>query len=247
MTKKIKNVSVIILAAGDSRRMKLENKKSKIFMNICEKPCLFYSLNEFRKCVYTKEIIIVCKEEHKQLAEEIINKNDDITYKVVKGGKTRQESVFNGFKSTSNTDYLVIHDAARCLITKDLINKVIISAIQNDSCAVLGVPVKDTIKVIETVEDKNTVKYTADREFLWQIQTPQVLKKNLYAFCINEAIKENKVFTDDSQLIENYSKSKISVIMGDYNNFKLTTKEDVFLAESILKIKANAESLKKNE
>ena len=121
--------------------------------------------------------------------------------KVVKGGKTRQESVFNGFKSTSNTDYLVIHDAARCLITKDLINKVIISAIQNDSCAVLGVPVKDTIKVIETVEDKNTVKYTADREFLWQIQTPQVLKK----------------------------------------------KEDVFLAESILKIKANAESLKKNE
>lgn len=236
MTKKNKNISAIILAAGDSRRMNLEYGQSKAFMNICGKPCLYYSLSAFCACSFIKEVIIVCKSEHKHLVKKLIKDSESNFYKIVTGGKTRQESVFNGFKnSREDTEYLIIHDAARCLITKDLIIKVTSSAIKNESCAVLGVPVKDTIKVVKTAKNENIVKYTKNRDFLWHIQTPQVLKKDLYHFCIEKAIKEGRVFSDDSQLIENYNESKIYVVLSDYNNFKLTTVEDIFLAESIIK------------
>jgi 2-C-methyl-D-erythritol 4-phosphate cytidylyltransferase len=130
---------------------------------------------------------------------------------------------------------LLIHDAARCLITKELINKVTLSAIKSRSCAILGVPVKDTIKVVETIENENIVKETKNRDSLWQIQTPQVIRKDLYRFCIKKAIKENKIFTDDSQLIENYTDAKVCVVLGEYDNLKLTTREDICIIESLLK------------
>ena len=236
MTKDTKSISAIILASGDSRRMKLECENSKIFMSISGKPCLSYSLNTFRECSFIKEFIVVCKDKDKQKVKSLIEDDKSNCYKIITGGKTRQESVFNGFINSSKyTDYLLIHDAARCLITKELINKVTLSAIKSRSCAILGVPVKDTIKVVETIENENIVKETKNRDSLWQIQTPQVIRKDLYRFCIKKAIKENKVFTDDSQLIENYTDAKVCVVLGEYDNLKLTTREDICIIESLLK------------
>lgn len=241
---KKKITSAIILAAGNSSRMNLENGNSKIFMKILGKPCLFYSLKAFEKCSFVKEIIVVCKDEHRALVKNIIknNKNKGF-YKIVTGGKSRQESVFNGFKNVSDAcEYLIIHDAARCLITEELINKLMVNVTENSCfCAVLGVPVKDTIKTVKAEKSGSfVVTSTEPRENLWQIQTPQVLKKDLYEHCIQMAISENKTFTDDSQLVEKYSKNKVNVILGDYSNIKLTTPEDIFVVESILaKINTN--------
>lgn len=230
--------SAIILAAGNSSRMHLKDGNSKIFMNFQGKPCIFYSLEAFKKCRFIKEFIIVCKDEHRLLVKSIIKDDGENFYKIVTGGKNRQESVFNGFKNVNSAcEYLIIHDAARCLVTERLINKLVANTVKNAGCcAVLGVPVKDTIKKVKTDDAGNFVAMSTEpRELLWQIQTPQILKKDLYEHCIQMAINENKIFTDDSQLVENYSQVKVQVVPGDYSNIKLTTPEDIFIVEGLLK------------
>ena len=231
----IKNfyISAILLAAGNSSRMELGPGESKIFVKILEKPCIYYTLLAFSECKFLDEIIIVCKEEHVKKMKEIADELK-INCKIVAGGNSRQQSVLGGVKWTSpRSDFLVIHDAARCLVTKDLIERVVKDATEKNMCSILGVPVKDTIKA---VKDGNlVVEKTLKRDSLFAVQTPQVLKKKLYLNCINKAIKDGKDFTDDGQLIENYTEEKVHVTPGEYSNVKLTTKSDVPVMENILK------------
>lgn len=235
----IKNfyISAIILAAGNSSRMGLGSGESKVFLKILGKPCIYYTLLAFSECKFLDEIIIVCKEEHKEKIKELAAELK-INCRTVSGGNSRQQSVINGVKATNpKSDFLVIHDAARCLITKDLIEKVIKDATEKNMCSILGVPVKDTIKV---VKDGNLVEKTLKRDSLFMVQTPQVLKKGLYLNSIEKAIKDGKDFTDDSQLIESYTKEKVHVTLGEYSNVKLTTKSDIPIVENILKAKSKA-------
>ena len=229
-------ISAIILAAGDSRRMQLDDGCSKIFAKISGKPCLWYTLSAFSKCSFIDEIIVVCKSDHMSAVRSVSGELG-LTVRLVTGGNSRQSSAFNGTNATDGcSDYLVLHDAARCLITKKLIMDVLSNAVKFGDCSVLGVPVKDTVKVV----NKNFfVDRTLKRELLFNIQTPQVVKKDIYLKGLERAFRENKEFTDDSQIIENYTSSKVYITFGDYNNIKLTTPEDLVFAENFLKEREN--------
>lgn len=225
-------VSAIILAAGKSRRM----GKDKILMSICKKPTISYTLSAFEGSKLIDEIIIVGSQGNK---DEILKlaKNDNISkFKAFTfGGKTRQESALNGLKlCSSSATYFAIHDGARILITDKEIEKVVETAMEKKA-AVLGVPVKDTIKV---VNPEGKITYTPDRSSLWMIQTPQVFEKNLYLHAVREAKQSNLNYTDDSQLIENIGQS-VYVVEGSYSNIKLTTKEDIRICEDVMLSRTN--------
>ena len=222
-----KFVSAIILAAGKSRRM----GKDKILMDICGGPAILYTLLAFEKSKCINEIVVVGTEFNKEAILKIIKNNDISKFKsFVIGGQTRQESTFNGVKACSvEACYFAIHDGARILITDGEIQKVVKKAIEKNA-AVLGVPVKDTIK---SVDEEGRINCTPNRNKLWAAQTPQVFEKNLYLYAMDKARKDNFSYTDDSQLIENMNKC-VYMVEGLYSNIKLTTEDDIKACENII-------------
>lgn len=221
--------SAIILAAGNSTRM--EKDHSKIFEMLLKKPAILYTLKAFEDCDLINEIIIVCKEKDVDNIEYIVKHNHISKFSLFAlGGNNRQASVFSGINKINKlATHFAIHDAARVVITKNLIDKTIKKAFKTKA-AIVGVPVKDTLKYV----DKNgQIISTPERSMLWRAQTPQVFEKYLYINAMKKAIKSRFSFTDDSQLIENYGE-KVSMVMGDYNNIKLTTPEDITIIENIL-------------
>ena len=223
-------VSAIIVAAGSSTRMGKTISKQLIKLNGTE--VIVHTLKAFQHSESIDEIIVVCKEQDMDIIKFLAEQNS-IT-KVTGftcGGATRQESVKNGVAFVnSSTEYIAIHDGARPLISpKDIDNVVNNAAIYNSSA--LGVFVKDTIKVV----DKNGfITSTPDRSSLVAIYTPQVFKFNLYKQAMNQAEKEGKDYTDDCQLVEALGE-KVYVTCGSATNIKLTTPEDIIIAESFLK------------
>ena len=150
-------------------------------------------------------------------------------FNIVVGGETRQLSVYEGVTSTSNiTDLVVIHDGARPLVTVKVIEETIKVAAEFGAAAT-GVKVKDTVKV---VDDNDNIIDTPDRTYMRFIQTPQVFDKKLYLDAVN-TVENSKDFTDDCKLIEAYGKT-VKFVDGDYENIKITTPEDVELAEKLL-------------
>ena len=150
---------------------------------------------------------------------------------MVEGADTRQNSVFNGIKALSrDTDIVIIHDAVRPFIQRDLIERSIYTAIEFGG-AVIGVPVKDTIK---QVDGDGFIGATLDREMLWAVQTPQTFKYDIILKAHRQAMEDGFVGTDDSMLVER-SGFSVNMVMGSYSNIKITTKEDMVLANTILK------------
>lgn len=222
-------ISVVIAAAGLSSRMK--TKVNKQFLNINSKPVLGHTLEAFENCSYIDEIILVTQEiELENCKKNIVNKYKlNKVKKIVIGGSTREESVYNGIREISDkTDIIISHDGARPFIKDKYIVNSIKYAIKNDAC-ILGVPVKDTIKVIR---DKK-VEDTPEREKLWAIQTPQTFKREILEEAYKVAFETGFTGTDDSSLVENIGVD-VKVIVGDYNNIKITTLEDMLLANSIV-------------
>lgn len=223
-------VSAIIVAAGSSTRMGKTISKQLIKLNGTE--VIVHTLKAFQHSESIDEIIVVCREQDMDIIK-ILAEQNSIT-KVTGftcGGATRQESVKNGVALVnSSTEYIAIHDGARPLISpKDIDNVVNNATIYNSSA--LGVFVKDTIKVV----DKNSfITSTPDRSSLVAIYTPQVFKFNLYKQAMNQAEKEGKDYTDDCQLVEALGE-KVYVTCGSATNIKLTTPEDIIIAESFLK------------
>lgn len=229
MNKKFFN-SAIIVAAGNSTRM--GKGYSKIFEPILEKPSIYYTLKTFQKNDLIDEIILVCKESDKEKLKNIVLKNNIIKVKFfVLGGSSRQESVFNGLKKVNkSSDFVVVHDAARILITDKIITDVIKDAHLN-KFTIPCVAAKDTIKV---VNKNGFVEKTPDRSSLFQVQTPQVFEKSIYEEIITLAMKSGKDYTDDSQLLENAG-YKVHTVLGSYENMKLTTVDDIPVFENILR------------
>lgn len=223
-------VSAIIVAAGNSTRM--GTGRPKIFEDILGLPALVYTLKAFEDSELINEIIIVCKDEHSEKIKQLTE-----IFKISKfkkfatGGTTRQKSVFSGLSKISDeSTHVAIHDAARLLVTKDIIDEVVKVAYIKGACAT-GVPVKDTIKFVD--EDGNIIN-TVDRSHLWSVHTPQVFEKGLYLKAFEYARDNQKDYTDDCQLIENYGQ-KVQMILGSYSNLKLTTVDDIPIFEEILK------------
>ncbi len=218
MTKNI----VIIVCSGIGKRM--NSSIPKQFIKIKEKPIICYTIDKFENCSNIDEIIVVVNEEYIEFFKEniIIKYGYKKITKIVKGGKERLNSVYNGINVIDEKDSIIlIHDGVRPFIKeKDIVN-IIKKTIKYDAC-VLGVKVKDTIKVCEN----NIIKNTPNRDNIWIAQTPQAFKYNIIKKAYDIAIKQNKLATDDASLVEELGYNVI-MIEGDYNNIKITTQEDL--------------------
>lgn len=230
--------AAIIVAGGNGKRMGMDIKKQYILLDGRE--ILAHTLDVFDKCTAIDEIVIVVAEDEiSKVSKDIVNKygyNKKI--KILGGGKERQDSVYEGLKAVSDeVRYVAIHDGARPFIETNLIEEAI-KVVRDKKAVVLGVPVKDTIKEAEQEEGVNKITNTPDRSRLWAIQTPQVFERELILNAYEYINKENMLVTDDSMVAEAYGES-VYIIKGDYNNIKITTKEDLIIGEAILNIKKN--------
>ena len=216
-------VGVVIAAAGESRRM---GGVDKVLALLGGKPILARVVDAFQRCNPIDQVVVVLSEQNlergKQLvAEQGWSKVTDICA----GGRRRQDSVAAGLSRLSNCDWVVIHDGARPLVTVDLINRGL-EAARETGAAVAAVPVTDTIKL---AGDDRIVNQTPPRQNLWAVQTPQVFRIGL----ITEAYKKaNGDVTDDASLVERLG-YKVKLYMGSYDNIKITTPENLALAEVI--------------
>ena len=221
------DTSAIIVCAGNSTRMGGVNK---ILLPLGDTVVIGVTLRAFEKADSIKEIIVVCKaddaEKIRQEAERIGIKKP---LKFAEGGATRQQSVINGIRCIcAETQLLAIHDGARPLVKTEHIEAVIKDAGVFGG-ATLGVPVKDTIKVV----DDGLITDTPARSTLYITQTPQVFKRRLYFEGVDFALEHELDFTDDCQLAEAIG-GKVYMTIGDYTNIKITTPEDIKIAETIL-------------
>lgn len=200
-------VGVIILAAGIGKRMNLGY--NKMLLEIDGVPVYKKTLEIFKDF---DEIVVVKNE------SDVLELSDNV--KVVNGGSTRGESVYNGLKVITS-DYVLIHDGARCFLDNESLNRCLTSLKENDAIA-LSVKVKDTIKIIENGSLK-----TLRRDQLVAMQTPQGGKTSLFKLAYECEKKSGFTSTDDVEVIEKYTKAKIKLVEGNYSNIKLTTKEDL--------------------
>lgn len=221
--------SVIIVAAGKGLRM--GGDISKQFMKIRNKPILAYTIEAFDQSDLVDEIILVTQNEYIEYCKKDII--DFYKFKnhirVVEGGSERQYSVYNGLKAVnSKADIVLIHDGVRPFVEKEYINNIIYSAYDNSAC-VLGVPVKDTIKICDI---EGYIEKTPNREFVYAIQTPQAFKYNVILNAHEKALKDEFLGTDDSVLVERLG-YRVKIEQGSYKNIKITTVEDLAIAENI--------------
>jgi 2-C-methyl-D-erythritol 4-phosphate cytidylyltransferase len=218
-------VTAIVLAAGKGERFK--PKVSKPLFEINKQPILIYSLKVFSGHPWVKDIIVVVNSLNRgKIIAEIKEYRIKKIRAVVLGGRRRQDSVIRGLKVIDNhTDFILIHDAARPFINSDIVSAAINKA-KKYGAAVVGIPVKATVKECR----KFAVRKTIDRKNLWEIQTPQVFKKDL----ILKAYKKFGTIdvTDDASVVERLG-HKVVVVMGSQNNIKITTSEDLIVAEAI--------------
>ena len=221
-----KTVTAIILVAGNSTRF--GQNRNKNFEKINGKTVLYYSLKVFDKNKYVDNIIIATKEEEISKVKDII-KQENITksVKIVVGGNSRKQSVYNCIKDV-NSDIVIIHDGARPMIKQEYVNKCI-ENMDKFKGITIGVRSKDTIKI---TDENNIVINTTERANTWIIQTPQCFNRKILLKMHNKYKKEE--VTDDCALLEidNY---KIKVIEGDYTNIKITTYEDLNIVREFLK------------
>ena len=228
-------VSVIVAAAGMSNRM--GNKINKQFIDIDNKPILVHTLNKFEQCRLIDEIILISKEEEVEYTRKEIVKKYGFkkVRKIIKGGKERQDSIYNGLLALDEKcDIVLTHDGARPFVREKNIKEGIKGVIEYGAC-LIGVPVKDTIKVMD--EEAN-IHHTPNRSLLWAAQTPQCFWRELIQAGYEHAIDEGIVGTDDSSLVEKIG-HKVKMIMGNYDNIKITTPEDLIIAESLLEVDKN--------
>ena len=224
--------SVVIVSAGRGSRMKADINKQ--FLKLQNKEVIAHTIDKFYNNENIGEIIVVVIEDEAEFFKiNIIEKYGYKNIKIAFGGSERQDSVYNGLKMVDeNCKIVLIHDGARPFVNNETIDSAIESAKEN-KCVIVGVPVKDTIKVID---ENNNVCDTPDRSTLWSIQTPQVFDYSLIMKAHEKAREDNYYGTDDSMLME-YFGQKVKVVEGSYNNIKITTPEDLKIGEEILRDK----------
>lgn len=218
---------VIIPAAGSGSRMGAGF--NKLFLKIKSVPIIELTIRVFGEDERCNEIILAIKNEEKPLFESL-NLPNSIKQKItfVQGGAERQESVFNGLMAINDPNHLIlVHDGARPFITSTVIERILEKTIEQKA-VICAVPMKDTIK---KVIDQYVVE-TIDRSILWGVQTPQAFSYECLIEAHQRARENNFLGTDDASLVE-WNGSKVFVVNGDYNNIKVTTKEDLFFAETI--------------
>lgn len=217
------NIAVIV-AAGNGTRMGTD--KSKLLLEIGGKTVIERTVETFENMAEIDEIIVVCREcDFEEFSRLLPGENISFVF----GGATRQKSVKNAVDTIEECDYIIIHDGARPLVLADTVIRTLDKA-QTNQAAAVGVYVKDTVKL---VDDDLNIAGTPNRKYLVSIQTPQIFDFKLYKNALDAAVSQGRDYTDDCQLVENIG-SKVSVVIGEYDNIKITTKSDIPLAESFL-------------
>ncbi|MFC1674504.1 2-C-methyl-D-erythritol 4-phosphate cytidylyltransferase [Candidatus Omnitrophota bacterium] len=230
----MKHVSAILLAAGKGKRLKAANS-DKPLIAISSLPLLVYSLKALSRHPLIRDIIVAVNSANSARIKSAIKKyRIRKVRRVVLGGKERRDSVANALKALRvETEFVLVHDGARPFIDKKMIT-LVVRAAQKFGAAIVGVPVKATIKKVRRtaygVRRKTFVRNTIDRNNLWQIQTPQVFRKDL----ILKAYKKYRGarVTDDASLVEKLGVA-VGVVRGSYSNIKITTPEDLLFAREI--------------
>ena len=231
--------TAVILSAGQGKRM--QSPVAKQYLHLRGKPILYYSLAAFAAAPEIDNIVVVLNAEDRDfVCREIIEKYHfhQVT-DVVFGGEERYHSVYNGLNAAgaSDSDYIFIHDGARPLIEAAIISRAA-EAVSGHPAIVIGMPVKDTIKRADCA---NIVCETPDRKALWAVQTPQVfaapLIKTAYRLLLEkeqEIIAQGIAVTDDAMAVEAFTDAKVMLVPGSYRNIKVTTPEDLKIAEALL-------------
>lgn len=222
---------VIIPAAGSGTRLGTEVPKQ--FLKVNNKYILNYSLETFNNHSGIDKILVVTSKDYIELVKDIVAKN---TYNkvvdIIEGGKERQDSVFNALKylkqEASDDDIVLIHDAARPLISNELISNVIQNTLVN-SASIVAIKAKDTVINVK----EKVINGFLDRNIIYLAQTPQAFKFGIIFDCFIKSYAENMYFTDESTML-NYFGYDVYITDGSLFNFKITTKEDLELFQNIM-------------
>ena len=224
--------TTIVLAAGQGKRM--HSKIQKQFLEIGGKPILYYSMECFQKSLLIQDIILVTGEDMISYCQSEIVEKYGFTKvcKVTAGGKERYDSVYAGLLCCQDTDYVYIHDGARPFVTEEMIQRGY-EAVKRTNACVMGMPSKDTVKL---ADPSGYIKETPDRKIVWNIQTPQIFSYDLIRGAYESIRKKDMSnVTDDAMVVEQETGTKILLVEGSYQNIKITTPEDLAVAEAFLR------------
>jgi len=222
---------VIIPAAGQGKRMGAG--KNKLFLHLNGKPIISHTLKVFLEDEKCNGIILVIQPDDEAFFKKLL-KTHRTTKKIqmVFGGTERQYSVFNGLQVTKEGSIILVHDGARPFIRHEVIHQ-LAEVAHEKGAAIAAVPVKDTIKKVQDFQVMETIERTS----LWQVQTPQAFRFSLLLEAHHQALQENFLGTDEASLVERLQ-FPVQIVTADYDNIKLTTPEDLYIAEAILKHRA---------
>ena len=228
--------SAVILAAGMGTRFSSDTPKQ--FFELCGEPVILHTARAFQKSELIDEIVVVTtKTETERVRVMLKTHGIDKLTRVVEGGETRMKSAKNGFEAVNpECDFVAIHDAARCLVTPEMIEAAFEAAFVNKAAACATV-CTDTLKKSDSAD---MIVETVDRTNMWQVQTPQVFDANMYRAALYYAEKDGTNYTDDCGLCEKLG-FKIKLVDTGRTNIKITYPEDVIIAEAILRARRNGQ------
>ena len=209
----------------------------KQYMDLVGKPVIYYSLKAFEDAGFSSIVLVCGKDDVEYCKKEVVEKHGlkKVTA-IVPGGKERYHSVYEGLKAVAEADYVFIHDGARPMITQEVIER-LQEAVVKEEAAVAGVPVKDTIKI---VDDDAYVTDTPERQYVWQVQTPQCFAFPIIYDAYKSVIQDEEEgwtipkITDDAMVLEYATDHEVKMVEADYRNIKITTPEDLLIAKVFL-------------
>lgn len=227
--------TAVVLAAGRGRRM--GTKTAKQYLELQGKPVLAYALEVFEQSSVIDDILLITGEDHIDYCKKEICEKYGIkkVSAVAPGGKERYESVWKALcilKERGQAGYVMIHDGARPFLTEDILERVY-RQVQTYKACVVGMPVKDTIKLIDK---DGQITESPDRSFVWQAQTPQAFALPLIIEAFEKQMKEDcSHITDDAMVVERQMGVPVYIVEGSYCNIKITTPEDLMIAQALLR------------
>lgn len=239
-----KKCTAILLAAGQGRRM--HSSVQKQYLLLGDKPVIYYCLKTFQDSFMDDIILVTGNGDEAYCRKEIVDRYHFTKVKeIVAGGRERYDSVYNALQVIKKKDmqipdedgFVFIHDGARPFLTEEILQRTL-EAVAADQACVAGMPVKDTIKV---VDEKGYALQTPDRNSLWQVQTPQVFDSRLIIEAYERLMQEKDSLaakgiriTDDAMVVETLMGHSVRLVQGSYENIKITTPEDLVTAEAFL-------------
>jgi 2-C-methyl-D-erythritol 4-phosphate cytidylyltransferase len=225
------NATAIIVAAGEGRR--IGGDKPKVFISLCGRPMILRTLDRFLSARTIGKVILVVAADQLSRAQAILEANAPLqnrAWALQSGGATRQDSVRRGLELTGDdSDVIAIHDGARPFVSPALIDRAVATA-RTKGAVVVGLPARDTIKWVST---NRWIESTPPRGSLWEIQTPQVFRRDIIVAAHEWAARTGIEATDDAMLVEKHGQ-RVFVLEGERTNLKITFADDLWLAESMI-------------